>query len=105
VRRPGGRSLVVERGKDGGFELYPIVGGAVVEEAALAVTSDRLEESIEGLAWTCVADPRDDTPWLNSWRHGKRSGVEIPIARTETAASIASRVTQALNAKAVTSSK
>jgi hypothetical protein len=91
VRRAGGRSLVVERGK-AGLEVYPIVGGGVVEEAAVAVTLEALDQSIDGLAWSCVAEPRDDTPWLNAWRHGKRSGVEIPIADGESAAAIASRI-------------
>ena len=95
VRRADGRSLVVECGK-AGLEVYPIVGGGVVEEAAVAVTLEGLDQSIDGLAWTCVAEPRDDTPWLNAWRHGKRSGVEIPIAAGEAAAAIAARIRQAV---------
>ena len=39
VRRAGGRSLVVERGR-AGLEVYPIVGGGVIEEAAVAATPD-----------------------------------------------------------------
>jgi hypothetical protein len=97
VGRAGGRSLVVERGRDG-LEVYPIVGGGVIEEAAVAVTPDGLEPALDALAWTCVAEPRDDTPWLNAWRHGKRTGVEIPIAAGETAAAIASRVRRAMDA-------
>jgi hypothetical protein len=95
VRRAEGRSLVVERGR-AGLEVYPIVGGGVIEEAAVAATLDGLEQSIDTLAWTCVAEPRDDTPWLNAWRHGKRSGVEIPIAAGETAAAIAARIRAAV---------
>ena len=91
VRRADGRSLVVERAQ-AGVEVYPIVGGGVIEEAAVAATLEGLEPSIDGLAWTCVAVPRDDTPWLNAWRHGKRTGVEIPIAPGEAAAAIASRI-------------
>ena len=91
VRRADGRSLVVERGK-AGLEVYPIVGGGVIEEAAVAVTLDGLDQSIDALAWTCVAEPRDDTPWLNAWRHGRHSGVEIPIAAGEAAAAIAARI-------------
>jgi len=91
VRRADGRSLVVERGGEG-LEVYPIVGGGVIEEAAVAVPLDDLEPSIDALAWTCVAEARDDTPWLNAWRHGKRSGVEIPIAPGETPAAIAARI-------------
>jgi len=100
VRRAEGRSLVVERGRDG-LEVYPIAGGGVIEEAAVAVTPDGLEQSIDGLAWTCVAEARDDTPWLNAWRHGKRSGVEILLRDDEDAASVAARVRQALDASAV----
>jgi hypothetical protein len=47
---------------------------------------------MDGLAWTCVAEPRDDTPWLNAWRHGKHTGVEIRVAVDEAAASIAGRI-------------
>jgi len=99
VRRADGRSLVVERGK-AGLEVYPIAGGGVIEEAAVAVTLDGLERSVDGLAWTCVAEPRDDTPWLNAWRHGKHSGVEIPIAAGEAAAAIAARIRQAVGRSA-----
>jgi hypothetical protein len=91
VRRAGGRSLVVERGRDG-LEVYPIVGGGVLDEAAVAVTPDALETSLDGLAWTGVGEPRDDTPWLNAWRHGKRSGFELPIAAGESASAIAKRI-------------
>jgi hypothetical protein len=91
VRRADGRSLVVERGTDG-LAVYPIAGGGVIEEAAVAVTLDDLEPSIDGLAWTCVAEPRDDTPWLNAWRHGRRSGMEFPIAAGEASAAIAARI-------------
>ena len=91
MRRAGGRSLVVERA-GAGLEVYPIVGGGVIEEAAVAAAPEGLEASIDGLAWTCVAQPRDDTPWLNAWRHGKRTGVEDPVAAGEPAAAIASRI-------------
>ncbi len=91
VRRAGGRSLVVERA-GAGLEVYPIVGGGVIEEAAVAATPEGLEPSIDALAWTCVAEPRDDTPWLNAWRHGKRTGVEIPVAPGEPAAAITARI-------------
>jgi hypothetical protein len=92
VRRAGGRSLVVERGKGGVLEVYPIVGGSVVEEAAVEVAPEQLEQSIDGLATTGVTESRDDTPWLNAWRHGKRSGVEVSVAAGETPAAIAARI-------------
>jgi len=91
VRRAGERSLIVERVK-AGLELYPIAGGGVIEEAAVATALDALEPSIERMAWTCVAAPRDDTPWLNAWRYAKRSGVELPVAAGETAGAIAARI-------------
>ena len=95
VRRADGRSLIVEPGK-AGVEIYPIAGGGVIEEAAVVAPLDTLEHSIDGLAWTCVACPRDDTPWLNAWRHGKRTGVEIPVTAGEDAASIAARIRAAV---------
>ena len=91
IRRAGGRSLIVERGK-AGLELYPVAGGGVIEEAMVAVAPEALEPAIAGLAWTGPAEPRDDTPWLNAWRHGKRTGVEVPMAADEPAAAVASRI-------------
>ena len=91
VRRAGGRSLIIERVK-AGVEVYPVVGGGVIEEAIVESRDDSLESSIDGLAWDRVAEPRDDTPWLNAWRHGKRSGVEIRLDANEPAAAVAARI-------------
>ena len=91
IRRPGGRSLIVERVKTG-LELYPVAGGEVIDDAAVAVAVEGLEPAIDALAWTRATEPRDDTPWLNAWRHGKRTGVEVPVSDGEPAAAIASRI-------------
>jgi hypothetical protein len=93
VRRADGRSLVVERGVAKALlEVYPIAAGGVIEEAAFAVAPDALETAIDAVAWPTMAEPRDDTPWLNAWRHGKRTGVEVPVAPGEPASRIAARI-------------
>src|SRR5688500_8833905 len=90
VARADGRSIVGERGRDG-LELYPIAGGRVIDGARVGIPMDALEEAVGGLAWTPAA-AGDDTPWLNAWRHGKRSGVEIPVAPGETSSTTAARI-------------
>lgn len=95
VRRADGRSLVVDRGK-AGLELYPVAAGVVAEEAGVIAPGGALEAAIDRLDWPAVPGRRDDTPWLNAWRHGRRAGIEIPVAEGETAASVAARLRAAL---------
>ena len=95
VRRAEGRSLVVDRTK-AGLELYPVVGGAVMEEATSTATADTLAHAVGALDWKGPGEPRDDTPWLNAWRHARRTGMEVPIRDGDDAMAITSRVLAAL---------
>jgi hypothetical protein len=95
VQRAGGRSLIVEAVK-GGFEIHPVLDGAVLDEALVVAEADGVERAIEGLKWERAGEARDDTPWLNAWRHGKRTGVEVPGRDGEPATALAARVTRAL---------
>ena len=90
----GGRSLIVERVSDG-LEIHSVAGGAVGDQPALA-TEDTLEAALGGLAWPAPEEGRDDTPWLNAWRHARRGGVEVRVAEGETPAAVATRVRAAL---------
>jgi hypothetical protein len=90
IGREGRRSIVIERGRDA-LELYPIAGGAVLDEAAIVIPADALEEAVSGIDWT-GAPSRDDIPWLNAWRRGKHTGVEIPVAPGEPAPAVAARI-------------
>lgn len=107
VGRGDGRSLVVDRSR-AGLELFPIAGGSVIDEAVVTAMPDTLERAIEPLVSTVPAAEAivrpDDTPWLNAWRHGKRTGVEIPIAASDRASDIAARLRHEME-KAFTSSK
>lgn len=104
IRRAGGRSLVVERGKRG-LEIYPVAGGSVGGDAALTVAGDALGPSLAALAWPASTPAPDDTPWLNAWRHGKRTGVEILVRDDEDAASLAARIRDVLDRQAIASSR
>jgi hypothetical protein len=95
VQPADGRSIVVERVGDR-LELYPVQAGKVIDAAVKTATLDDLEPALARLEWTDPAAGDDDTPWLNAWRHGKRSGIEIAIPAGEPAASLAARVRTAL---------
>ncbi len=95
VQPPYGRSLIAEDVK-GHLEVYPVAGGAVLEEGMLDTGVDGLEPAIAGIDWTAPLPPRDDVPWLNSWRHGKHSGVEVRLRDDEPASAIAARIREVL---------
>jgi hypothetical protein len=86
----GGRSLIVER-VGGGLEIHPVAGG-IVGGPPLAATGDALEAALAGLAWPAAEDGGDDTPWLNAWRHARRTGIELRVAEGETPAALAARI-------------
>jgi hypothetical protein len=85
------RGLVADRA-GATVELYPVVAGAVMEEAMASTTTDGLEEAVAGLRWSPSSEPRDDMPWLVPWLHGKRTGTYLDLAPGETAAAIAARL-------------
>jgi hypothetical protein len=85
------RGLVMDR-TGATVELYPVLAGAVLEEAMASTTRDGLEEAVAALRWPAPSEPRDDTRWLLPWLHGKRTGAYLDLAPGETAAAIAERL-------------
>jgi len=85
------RGLVMDRA-GATVELYPVLAGAVLEEAMASTTLDGLEEAVAALRWTEPSEPRDDTRWLLPWLHGKRTGTYLDLAPGECAAAIAERL-------------
>jgi hypothetical protein len=107
VGRGDSRSLVADRSR-AGTEIFVIAGGSVIDGAMRTATPETLEAAIEPIVSTMRDDGAtvrpDDTPWLNAWRHGKHTGIEIPIAANDSASDIAARLRQEME-KAGTSSK
>jgi hypothetical protein len=95
MRRAGARSLIVEEVK-AGCEIYPVIAGAVIDEAFVETPFAAIEDAIARLDWAAAHPAGDDTPWLNAWRHGKHSGVEVRVGDGDSPREIAARVTQAL---------
>jgi hypothetical protein len=87
----GARGLIADRGREG-IELYPVVEGAVLEEHMVTTTAEGLESAVADLAWAPPADPRDDTPWVLPWLHGKRTGTYVVVPPGEPAAQTAARL-------------
>jgi hypothetical protein len=104
VQRAGGRSLIVEAVK-GGYQIHPVLAGTVLDAAAVVAAADGLESALAGLNWERVAGLLDDTPWLNAWRHGKHTGIEIRVAADEPVTALAARILGGLPQKTISSSK
>jgi hypothetical protein len=75
VRRGDSRAVLVEPAGDA-LTLYPLAGGALLDERAVTVPAADREAAIAALEFTPPAEPRDDTPWLMAWRHAPRRGAE-----------------------------
>ena len=73
-----GRGLVMDR-TGATVELYPVLAGAVIDEAMASTTMDGLDEAVAALRWPAPSPPRDDTPWLLPWLHGKRTGTYLDL--------------------------
>jgi DNA polymerase-3 subunit epsilon len=86
-----GRGLVMDR-TGATVELYPVLAGAVIEEAMASTTLDGLDEAVAALRWPEPSPPRDDTRWLLPWLHGKRPGTYLDLAPGEPATAIAARL-------------
>ena len=90
----GARSVVVERVGEA-LEVHPLAAGIVGDEAVVA-GEDALEAALAGLAWPEPEDGRDDTPWLNAWRHAPGRGVEVAARAGDTPAALAARIRDAV---------
>jgi hypothetical protein len=93
VSGAGAHGLVIETGTNG-LELYPVVAGAVCEEAAAATP--------DALRWPQAADRPDDTPWLAAWLYGRRrTGTYLVAGYEVDAAGLAARIGDAAHAAAL----
>lgn len=63
------RAIVVAAAAEG-VELYPVLAGAVLEEAR--VLAPTFEAGLPGVGFTPPPAPRDDWPWLVSWLSAPR---------------------------------
>jgi hypothetical protein len=93
------RGLVVEQVR-ASLELYPVIEGALVEEAsALVAAAQSLEAAIAKLRFERPEPARDDTAWLSAWLYGtKRKGHYFVIRTAEEQTALAARVRDKLGA-------
>ncbi len=93
------RGLVVERTR-AGLELYPVVEGALVEEAsAVIAAAEGLEGTLASLRFARPEPARDDTAWLSAWLHApKKKGHYFAIRPAEEGPALAARVRDKLGA-------
>ncbi len=93
------RGLVVEKGR-GGLELYPVVEGAVIDEARRVVPdASGLEPALAALDGAAPASGRDDTAWLSAWLHKKkRTGLYVAARADENERDLAARLRDKLGA-------
>jgi hypothetical protein len=88
----GGRGVVVERTRDR-VELYPVLEGAVLDEARVDVPEADLAAAAARLQWPPPDPPRDDRRWLSSWIHApKRTGAYIVLDEAEAGPDLARRI-------------
>jgi hypothetical protein len=74
----GARAVVVER-TPRGVELFPVLGGAVLDEER--TLADSLEAGLPALRFRAPAAPRDDWPWLLAWLAAPRRKGEFLVLR------------------------
>jgi hypothetical protein len=78
---PGeGRALVVESVR-GGFELFPLSGGSVLDGACASVPEAALEDALGRLEWLLPPEASDDRRWLSAWLHAPRRSGRYLILR------------------------
>jgi hypothetical protein len=71
-RVEGAQGLIVEKGR-GGWELYPVLDGSVLEEQGTTVgPGEDLAAAVSRLTWEAPVPPRDDVRWLSAWLHAPR---------------------------------
>jgi len=97
VGAPEARGLVVEP-VGSRLEVYPILGGAVLDSEIRGLVASELGECLGRTVWALPKDAGDDRPWLQPWlRARKRSGLFLPLAEGAGPAADADRVLSALS--------
>lgn len=77
------RGLVIES-VGSRLDLYPILGGAVLDGEIRNVAVDELGEALGRVVWAAPEAAVDDRPWLLPWlRAKKRSGVFLVLGEGE----------------------
>jgi hypothetical protein len=77
-----------------GVELYPVVAGGVVEDAAVVAPADALPAALEAMCWP-AAPGRDDRPWLLAWLGApRRRGGYVAAPRGAAPAALAGSVAE-----------
>jgi hypothetical protein len=94
-----GRSLVLEPAGHC-LELYPILGGAILDGEIRSLALEELGDALERLAWNLPDTAVDDRPWLLPWLAAKkRRGVYLALGEDETPAALADRIRGAVSPK------
>lgn len=62
-------------------QLFPVLGGAVLDAESCVATEGELEQALARVRWAPPEPPRDDTPWLVAWlRAPRRRGRYLVLA-------------------------
>jgi len=72
-----GRALVVDPGRREVF-LYPVLGGRVLEDAAVATPVAAIRDAVERLEWS-IPGGATDWPWLAGFVGGKTGRVAFVV--------------------------
>jgi hypothetical protein len=97
TRVEGSFGLVVVRGQ-GGVELYPVRGGAVLEEGAVTAPEAELEGAVDRVSWPATEGVRDDRPWLSEWLHApRRKGAYFVLSGPGPSEGLPERIRSALS--------
>jgi hypothetical protein len=79
----GARGIVVDRPR-GRVVLYPVAGGRVLEDAAMAVDESELEGAAARLRWDVGGEGPSDWPWLLGWLESPRGrGTYVAVGAGE----------------------
>lgn len=85
------RAVVVEKGKEG-WEIYPVVAGRVLEERAVTMRREDVEDLVERLNWTVTDETGHDRDWLTAWLYTpRRAGQYVVLDSLENDAALVRR--------------
>jgi hypothetical protein len=104
VANAGARGVVVASNREGG-ELYPVWGGAVLEESRVSLDREALhpetralEAALASLRFQTREPPRDDRPWLLAWLAApRRGGAYLVPPPSHDVSTLAARVREVLS--------
>jgi hypothetical protein len=89
------RALVVEKGRDG-LEIFPVIAGQVLEQHAVTVQQEDVEDALRGLNWTGAEGTGHDRDWLAAWLYTpRRAGRYVVLDGLENSSALARRAIDA----------